>query len=129
MSETAALMLPELLGTIAEVAGEEAALLVAKEFGGVYLYLPKTLEPTHRLVEVVGEKRARLIHRRFGYGSIVIPLGPYADASRRRLIIERALAKGESHSVAARAAGVHVRTVERVAAELRQPQSDLFQIK
>lgn len=119
--------LPDLLARIADAAGEEAALLVAQEWGGRLLYLPKVFRTDHRLVELIGEDRARKIFAELGNGMVTIPLGPYAGAAERRRIAAAALEAGKSHQQAAKDARVHLRTVERLAAKMRDDrQGDLF---
>lgn len=128
MTERAEHHLPDILARIADVAGEEAALLVAEEWGGRHLYVPKEFRPTHRLVELIGEERARKIWEALGHGMVLVPMGPFAGASERREIAARAMDEGKSRSEAARIAGIHVRTAHRIGAKKRDDdaQGDLF---
>ena len=120
--------LPNLLARIAEVAGEEAALLVAKEWGGQPLYVPQEVTPGHRLVQVLGRLRAEKVAAALGYGEIVVPLGPYADDHAKRMLIRRPLADGLPQHIVARKARVHLRTVEREAQRMRtEKQLPLFE--
>lgn len=112
--------LPDLLARIAAAAGEEAALLVAKEWGGRVLYLPKKFSSEHRLAEVVGERKARAIFEEVGHGPFMVPMGNVAGPAKRRRLVSELLDQGSTHSAAAGAAGVHTRTVERVARRKRE---------
>lgn len=119
--------LPSLLAQLAELVGEDAALLVAEEWGGRYLYIPREFRPTHRLVELLGEERARKMWNAIGHGPVLVPMGPNAGAAERREIASRALDEGKSQPQAAKAAGIHLRSVERLAAKKRDGrQGDLF---
>lgn len=111
--------LPDILERIAQAAGEDAALLVAKEWGGRYLYIPRAFRPTHRLCQLIGEERARAMWDAIGHGMVMVPMGPYSGAAARREIAARALDAGKSQPQAAKVAGVHLRTVERIAAKKR----------
>lgn len=127
MTDEPSIALPEILARIAEASGEEAALLVAREWGGRSLYIPRAFSKTHRLVELMGEDRARKMCAAIGHGSVLVPMGPFAGALERRVIAARKLEEGASQSEAARQAGVHLRTVERLAAKKRRDnQGDLF---
>lgn len=128
MNDRAAKQLPDLLARIAEAAGEDAALLVAAEWGGRELYIPRSFPAAHRLVELLGKERARMVRDAIGHGTVVVPMGPFAGAEERRLAAARALADGKSQSEAAKQARVHVRTVERIAAKKRgdRRQGKLF---
>lgn len=124
---TEAAPLPSLLAQLAELVGEDAALLVSEEWGGRYLYIPKEFRPTHRLVELLGEERARKMWHAVGHGPVLVPMGPHAGAVERREIASRAIDDGKSREQAAKIAGVHVRTVHRIAKRRRDArQGDLF---
>ncbi|MDO8837999.1 MAG: hypothetical protein Q7V31_03660 [Parvibaculum sp.] len=120
--------LPGILATIAAVAGDGAARLVAKEWGGRRFYLPKEFRPTHRLVELMGETKARKVFEALGGGApVLVPMGDVAGPAARRRIVGELLDKGESQAKAAQAAGVHTRTVERVSRRKRNArQGELF---
>lgn len=127
MNDRAASHLPALLASIADAVGEDAALLVAAEWGGRYLYIPKEFRPTHRLVELIGEDKARKMWDTIGHGHVLVPMGPYAGAAERREIAARAMDQGKSRPQAAKMAGIHVRTAHRIGAKKRaDEQGDLF---
>ncbi|MEQ8747334.1 hypothetical protein [Pyruvatibacter sp.] len=114
--------LPDLLARIADAVGEEAALLVAKEWGGRRLYIPQHVPPGHRLVQVLGRPRAEKVVETLGYGQVVVPLGPEADGAARRAMIRQLLDEGVSQHTIARRVRVHIRTVEREAQRCRAAQ-------
>ncbi|CUW41123.1 conserved protein of unknown function (DNA binding 12-129) [Magnetospirillum sp. XM-1] len=105
-----------ILAEIAEVAGTAAALQLAHAKGGlerVYIPRPDNLAPGHWLVDLVGMEAALAIAGRLGGGHVEIPLGPSAGRVRQWRIMRAALAAGKSGAAAARAAGLHQRTVRR----------------
>jgi hypothetical protein len=120
--------LPDLLARIAEIIGEDAAMLVAQEWGGRYLYIPREFRPTHRLVELIGADRARAMWSAIGHGTVLIPMGPCAGAAARRKIARSAMEDGKSRAQAAKIAGIHVRTAHRLGAKKKRDgrQGDLF---
>lgn len=114
--------LPDLLARIAEAAGEDAALLVAKEFGGrpFYVPLPRDLKPDHRLAELVGLERARAICAELGHGDMILPRGPFSTVAETRRRVAELLAERKSHAAIALATNLHIRTVEKIASRLRR---------
>lgn len=123
MSDTAPL--PDLLTRIAEAAGESAALLVAKKFGGRPLYLPRAqdLKPDHRLAELVGIERAKAICAELGRGEVILPRGPFSSVGEVRRRVAEMLGQGKSHSAIALALNLHIRTVEKIAERMRKKTS------
>lgn len=120
-------IMPDLLDCIAKEIGDDAALLVAREWGGRSLYIPQRIEPGHRLAEILGLERAQQLIKMIGHGPIMVPLGPSARLTQIHDLIYRRLREGYSHAHVAREAGVHVRSVERLAAKLREStQTSLF---
>lgn len=122
MSEQTASTLPDILARIAEAAGEEAALLVAKAFGGRPLYVPlaKEINAEHRLAELLGLDRARAVCAELGHGEIILPRGPFSStAGTFREVCEMLEAKQSMTSIAL-AMNLHIRTVEKIAARRRK---------
>lgn len=112
--------LPDLLSRIAAAAGEDAARLVAKEWGGRLLYVPEKLTPDHRLVQVLGERRAQLVHEILPpREQVLVPMGDFAGPAARRRAASELLDRNKSWGEAAAATGVHIRTVGRVAKKRR----------
>ncbi|WOF75330.1 hypothetical protein QMT40_003001 [Parvibaculaceae bacterium PLY_AMNH_Bact1] len=111
---------PGLLAAIAEITDQASADLIAAEWGGRALYLPAKVKRDHRLVELLGREKAMLICKEIGSGNVMVPMSDMAGPKKRRRMVAELLDKDASHSEAARAAGVHTRTVERVAAKQRR---------
>jgi len=105
-----------ILASIAEVAGEAAALQLAHAKGGqerVYIPQPDFLRPGHWLVDLLGMDAAVAVAKRLGGGHVEIPMGETARRSRRWAVMNRALDEGKSAAEAARLSGTHQRTVRR----------------
>jgi len=115
--------LPGLLGEIEEVAGRDAALKIARAYGGTTVYIPGRAYPDLWLSKCVGEETARRI---CDYFSIIGPNGqlagsvkeivPMAEmnfygAARREAL--DGLQRGMSIRAVARAVRVHERSVFR----------------
>ena len=110
--------LPDLLMRVAEGESLEAALILARVWGGRPLYVPhpEHLREGHPMADALGLERARRVADIIGGGdSQIIPMG--VDNRARRVI--EGLRRGWSHTRIAAYAGVHVRTVERWAQRLR----------
>lgn len=110
--------LPGILGEIAEIAGEGAALQVAAAKGGlekVHIPYAANLYPDHWLVKAVGaEKAAKIAEALGGDAKVDIPLGPLGGSRHRaKHALKKALGSGSSTASAARLAGVHQRTARR----------------
>jgi 1,6-anhydro-N-acetylmuramate kinase len=113
--------LPGVLQEIAELVGEQAALIIATRFGGTRIYMPTKAGDTHPLVESIGRDAAEKLCEHFmvdGRGQrIDIPL--HFGRTYRQL--QRAIAKcvhelddgTRSAPAIARAIGVTTRTVNR----------------
>ncbi|MDD7908543.1 hypothetical protein PUV47_01330 [Pseudovibrio exalbescens] len=129
--------LPQVLQEICEVAGLEAAIRIARRYGGSRMSIPAYPKGDHWLVETVGENAARKIcdHYRIINGSdraagiyLDIPLGPAGMRALSHQRIRAYLADGLSADEVARRVGVHRQTVLRQAQKLRDPrQADLFE--
>ena len=118
--------LPPTLRQVAEVAGVEAAVCLARDHGGTEIYIRRTLDMEHVLVRSVGMEAAASILERFGPGALEVPLwisGRGQQLARR--IIER-LEDGQSEAKIARALRCHIRTVRRYRARVPSAQLDLF---
>lgn len=117
--------LPALLDRIADAAGEDAALLMAREYGGrpFYVPLPAELEKGHRLVELLGLSRARAVCAALGAGEIILPRGPFSSIGERKRLVAVLLAEGRSHPSIALVTNLHIRTIEKIAARLRDHET------
>lgn len=106
--------LPGVLREIAEATSVAVALKVAHAFGGTEIYIPAKAGPKTPLVKAIGMADATEIIERFGYGELLIPLGPTSDFSRKRRAIIALLDEGRSAPEIARRLKCHRRTVIRV---------------
>jgi len=118
--------LPTVLAEIADAAGIEAAISLARAYGGQTVYVPARPKPDHWLVDTVGLEAAGkicdLYRVRDGGARLLIPLA-------RPTLLAAALARGASARSAAAAVGVHERTAFRMRSRMRRSddrQGDLF---
>lgn len=76
--------LPPVLASIAEAAGEEIALLIARTYGGTRVIVPAA-PGRNWLTAMVGEKRAALIIDKLGpTRRLDVPLGPEGGLAMSR---------------------------------------------
>lgn len=120
--------LPPLLQEIAEAAGIAVACRMAFDFGGREIYIPSHVSDTHPLVNSLGRTAAERIIKALGPGAVVVPLGLTTHEIRMGASIRKRLAAGESESTISRALRVHIRTVRRHRARMRDSkQTSLFE--
>ncbi|QGM46717.1 helix-turn-helix domain-containing protein [Methylocystis heyeri] len=124
--------LPPTLQEIADAAGLVAALKLAEARGGTGVYFPPRARDGHWLVECVGREAADKICAHFSDDigvRLLIPLGPHRFYQRACRTAVKLLEEGVNQVEVARRLGVHLRTVQRVAArrrDLDDPQGRLF---
>lgn len=115
---------PAGLVELAEAVGPEAALILQRDWGGIRLYVPRSLDGRHPIALAIGmEAACKLCQWRPGEQLLLPSL--YAQRSRKAMI---AAAKG-SHAHIARALGVterHVRGVKAGARDADPGEPDLF---
>lgn len=112
--------LPEVLAEIAQAAGIEAALKLARERGGTRVYIPARVREGHWLSETVGLAAAEAICQHFCTDGIGIYLVvPMARAAQARRVLVQALEEGLPADKAARRAGMHVRSAFRMRRRLK----------
>lgn len=127
--------LPGLLGEIADIAGVDVAMEIARCYGGTRVSIPPQPEPDHWLVRLVGQEVADNICRGLAIidadgrpGAIrreVLPIGPVSVLKLARRRAAEALEGGASGREAARHAGLHERTIWRMKAKDKD-QGELF---
>lgn len=128
--------LPGLLGDIADVVGPEVALEIARAVGGTRISIPPRAEPEHWLTELVGIAAADKICRGLatldpdnkrmrGVSDEILPLGSAKVLARAKRRAQDLLDDGKSVTQAARASGLHERTIWRMKAQ-DSSQLDLF---
>lgn len=114
--------LPAVLGEIADLIGEVAALALATRAGGTRIYIPADVTEAHWLVEVIGFDKAQKLCKHFSVDAkrgarVDIPL--YVGGTYRQFIrsIAERIHKRElddaSSSQIARELGMTQRTVHR----------------
>lgn len=126
--------LPPLLETVAEAAGLEAALKIARAYGGTRVTVPTLANGRNWLTELVGEELAGRVIEALGPAQrLDIPLGPDALylATRRQLLrrMRELSEQGASAGQIARELGTTERSVRRWWAIWRHAdpnQGDLF---
>lgn len=116
--------LPGILAEIAEVAGEAAALQLARTLGGTELKVSG--RPKGALAKVVGATAAAKIAAALGPTKILVPMASARGQRGRREQVAKMLAEGASARQAALACDVHTRTVERVSRKVRESDAPLF---
>ncbi|WP_424361806.1 helix-turn-helix domain-containing protein [Methylocystis parvus] len=115
--------LPNFLREVADVAGVEAALALARAYGGTEVTFPcaETIRAGRGgwLASVVGREKALIIARELFPigGKMLVPMDPMPRLARE-LRISELLSRGESARSIAREVGCHVRTVHRYRARL-----------
>lgn len=122
--------LPGVLAFIADEIGDELAVRLAELKGGREIYIPKNPGPETSLAKLVGLENAQRLFKLLGSGKLLVPAGNIGGQTGRRQRVAMLLDQGISHSEIAAQVDVHLRTVERVAASLRDPknrnQGDFF---
>ena len=129
--------LPGILQEIAEAAGLEAALEIARAKGGTIAYFPARPGPRHWLSAAVGHDKARAIGRALAPGQsgieLLVPMGPSASQAARWRRMRELIDAGGSAAQIARAVGCHSRTVKKhrngqvPTADAVLAQGDLFE--
>jgi DNA-binding NarL/FixJ family response regulator len=121
--------LPHILAEVAEIAGLDAALRLARARGGRRLYVPQ--RPTPDYIAEIGEAAAAALSTLYPNETISVPLGPTGALKQAKRAVDEALSRGLSAGEAAQVAGVTERTVynhrARRRAELDSRQGRLFE--
>ncbi len=95
--------LPPVYRDIAEAAGLEATLGLARAKGGARVYVPLDARIAPWLVQAMGEAGAAALVKLYGGEAIDLPTDPTSGQKERVRQIRKALAEGESaNAVAAR---------------------------
>lgn len=128
--------LPPVLAAIAEAAGLDAALAIARQHGGTRVKVPTLATGTNWLTSLVGHQAAAAIIETLGPArAIDVPLGPeglkggYYHMSRTTFArrIQELEERGATAPQIARALGVTERAVRmRRAARRQRAMGDLF---
>lgn len=105
---------PELLQRVADACGGGVALSLAAAYGGREIYIPQAdgIDEAHPLALTLGLAAARTVADILSPGKIVIPMGPTSSVRRRKAAMRAMRREGRTNAEAARALGIHIRTVE-----------------
>lgn len=121
-------ILPGVLAQIADVAGEPAALAIAKARGGTEVYIPPKPGPDHWLSKLLGLEAACAVASELTMGvcglRVELPLGPAGHAAQVRARVDAMLRENRSESDIARATGYTIRGVRRRRAMLNLGRDD-----
>lgn len=105
------LQLPGILGRIEHLTSTDVAVAVARQYGGLRMYVPRRLADDHPLIKLIGRPHAVTLCEHLGGTRIEVPAGRaavrYHEARRRRRL-------GESCASIARALQLthgHVRSL------------------
>ena len=82
-------MLPGILLEISELIGIQATFKLVAKYGGVRLYVPKTLRPDHDLVAIINRELAETMIDRFGGEVLEIPKALLANVALRNITIKQ----------------------------------------
>lgn len=126
--------LPGVLGEIAQIAGEDAAMALADARGGTQIYVPPVPDNNHWLCRLLGRDQAKAVcdYLTAGVGPrrVELPLGPTGHAARMRAKVDAMIRDGRTERDIALATGYTVRAVRRRVAKLgivrTSSQLDLF---
>jgi hypothetical protein len=121
--------LPGILADIAEVAGEDAALAVARARGGRQIYIPPRPANDHWLAQLIGFEPAVAVCDRLTAGvgprRAEVPLGSFsayrAESRDRYRVMDDMIREQKSESDIAAVTGYTTRAVRRRRKKLGQP--------
>ena len=109
------MMLPGVLAEIAEVAGEEAALAIAKVRGGTQIYVPPVPENDHWLCRLIGREEAKAVCDRLTCGvgprRVDLPVSPERGAAAVRAKVDAMIREERSERDIAIATGYTIRGI------------------
>lgn len=80
---------PGILLEISELIGIQATFKLVAKYGGVRLYVPKTLRPDHDLVAIINRELAETMIDRFGEEVLEIPKALLANVALRNITIKQ----------------------------------------
>jgi hypothetical protein len=115
--------LPGVLREIAAVAGEDAALAIARARGGTSVYFPPVPSEDHWLCALVGREAAQAVCDQLTCGvgplRVDLPRGPTRHAASMQAKIDTMLAEGRSELDINRATGYTIRAIRWRRARLK----------
>lgn len=101
-----------MLNSIAEIAGERAAIILGREKAGQQIYIPNAMTPDHWLADLVGLDAASAMAAHYGSQKIVLPAALGGDKRRRAAAIAEMAEKGYSLNKIVRLTGLSRSTVQ-----------------
>jgi hypothetical protein len=119
-------MLPGVLQEIADVAGEDAALLIAKARRGTEVYFPSPKRFADRgdtakwLTDLVGMDRAQKIIEACAGTVGIRYVVPMAKNAIREAKVREGIERGANSTEIALSVGCHIRTVHRIRKKLKE---------
>lgn len=114
---------PQGLKDVALVIGTEAALVLAKEFGGIPVYIPRDAKERCMLTKYIGCGVLAVLAEVYGGSWLTIPR--YASCEHKKHIVKKLLAEGHSLRTTAKKARVTVRYVCMVQYAMKHEEKQL----
>lgn len=106
---------------LSELIGLPATLKLVDAYGGIELYVPKTVDASHKLAWLIGLESAQKLVQEYPGATITIALSAAGDHARqgaiRRHKIRELRKLGKTHSQIARELHTTDRTVRKVLGE------------
>lgn len=87
---------PNVLEQIESVTSKEVAAILAKNYGGLKIYIPKTVKLNNPITQLIGREALEAIIREIGDGDLMIPASHYRCAGAKAPIIAELLKQGLS---------------------------------
>jgi hypothetical protein len=94
-----------------------------QQWGGVPLYVPRTVHAQHPIATIAGITVARVLSRLYGGERLVMPVGVALRRESLRRQVESLTEAGLSRTEVARRLGLHLRQVQRLG---KSPRKDLL---
>ena len=105
------------LQEIRDVIGFAATLMLAHEFGGTEVFIPKNPKTGTRLADCIGVIAVEALKKHYGSGWFEVPAGPKSTYNQMIRSTAKAIHDGldanKSNTAIAREVGCNVRTVRR----------------
>lgn len=72
---------------VIQLIGEEAAAMLAAQYGGTRLYIPATIKPEHDLCQLLGQEAARRLADEFCGMTLEVPRAVISHIGQRNAMI------------------------------------------
>jgi len=100
-----------ILEQIESITSKDIATILAKNFGGIRIYIPKIAKDDHHLALLIGKDALETIIQKIGGGYLMIPASSYRCAGSKAPLIAKLLKHGVSVKKVAILANCCERTV------------------